>query len=113
MLLSFSELDPDEISHYGATEAGYAEVVEDMKRNTGLAIAELLLTTPSTAIMHFPKPDKSEISQPIMLAANYHGAHSEGWHRIIVQNPKDREAGQWELWTPPGAQNRAFYKRVI
>ena len=75
------------------------------------SIAELLLSSPSTAIMHVEEPQE-EWARGVMIAANYHHGHSEGFHKVIVQDPAHPEMGQWELFVPPGSDNRTFYKRT-
>lgn len=75
-------------------------------------IAELLLQSPSTAVMHFSEPAEGDDARGIMMAVNYHDGHSEGHHKIVVQDPSHPENGQWELWVPPGSGNRTFFKRA-
>jgi len=78
------------------------------------SIADLLLSSPSTAVMHFEKPeDDAWRGWSIMMAVNYHDGHSEGHHKIVVQDPSKIEDGQWELWIPPESNNRKFYRRKL
>jgi hypothetical protein len=112
MLLPYEHVDPDEVSIFEATGAGYAHALGNTALHTEVSIAELLLQSPSTAIMHYDKP-LEEASEAAMLAINYHGASSEGFHKIVVQNPAQPEVGQWELWIPPGSDNKTFYRRSI
>lgn len=80
------------------------------------SIADLLLQSPSTAIMHFEAPaencDENEPMFSNMIAVNYHDGHSEGYHKIVVQDPLQQEIGQHELWIPPGLNNRIFRPRL-
>ena len=66
------------------------------------SIADLLLESPSTAIMHFRDTDDDfPIIRGTMLAVNYHQGHSEGDHLIVLQQPENPEKGQLEInWHP-------------
>jgi hypothetical protein len=68
----------------------------------GGTIADLLLSSPSTAIMHFGLL-RRPLVRGCMLAANYHRGHSEGDHLIVIQDPYKQEAGQLYLKWGPGS----------
>jgi hypothetical protein len=61
--------------------------------------------------MHFDEPPVEDFSYGVMMAVNYHTAHSEGLHKIVVQSPANHKIGQWELWIPPDSNNLTFYRR--
>jgi hypothetical protein len=129
MLINKHELNPYKVSYemepdtYAAVAAGELALLgaNHLGRSPEAlseSVAEVLLSTPSSVIMHFGEPvdtGNSKVgfrSQYLMMAANYHRGHSEGLHKIIVQNPDKPEEGQWILWTPPGSNNKTFYRRA-
>jgi hypothetical protein len=43
-----------------------------------------------------------------LLGVNYTGAHSEGDHKVVVQDAEHKE-GPWVLYAPPGTDNHTFH----
>lgn len=126
MLVPYSDaINPETIDPFRVTQEGYHALATgeiallgypdyDLEPHaSALTIAEILLQNPSTAIMHFENPGDREEINGVMIGVNYHSGHSEGWHKIIVQDPTSPAAGQWMLWAPPGADNRTFYRRAL
>lgn len=81
---------------------------------------DLLLDGESIAVYHLdpdnvrylgnPQTDPyaTPYVQPLLLCANYHNGHSEGDHKIIIQNIPDKK-GPWVLYRPPGSHNSTFH----
>lgn len=124
MLLNTEGLNIDQIDRFRMTGEGYRSFSVGNVALLGYEhstttpeiydgdIASLLLDSPSTAIMHYDEPDIDNGKQSgVMMAINYHDAHSEGDHQIVVQDPHAKEKGQWVLWVPPGSNNKTFYRR--
>ncbi|MCJ7816369.1 MAG: hypothetical protein MUP55_00800 [Candidatus Aenigmarchaeota archaeon] len=77
------------------------------------SIAELLLNNESTAIYHLNPENTfclgdSVYIRPVLLGVNYHNGHSEGQHKIIVQNIPEKK-GPWVIFRPLGSEERKFY----
>ena len=49
-----------------------------------------------------------KLLRPVLLGVNYHLGHSEGYHKIIVQDVV-RGIGPWVLFHPPGSNQKVFY----
>lgn len=126
MLVVYNDaINPGIIDPFRTTQEGYHALASEEVALLGypdsgsepqayaLSIAEILLKNPSTAIMHFEDPAGAEEVNGTMIGVNYHDGHSEGWHKIILQDLSQPEAGQWMLWTPPGAHNKTFYRRAL
>lgn len=125
MIIKDEGLNPDLMGAFKASHEGYRTLCAGniallgaSSRNTiprifEGSVADLLLASPSTAIMHHEEPKEDGMSWGTMLAVNYHNGHSEGHHKIVVQDPSRVAEGQWELWIPPGSLNRTFYRRVL
>lgn len=123
MLVAYNSLNPEQISpfrmgreSFDALRLGNLTLLANSSDRLPEAyegtVADLLLATPSTAIMHFEEPQSDLPARGVMLAVNYHLGHSEGQHKIVVQNPAERAEGQAELWVPPGSGNKLFYQRM-
>lgn len=131
MLLRVWGSNPDVLHAFESTPKGYealaAGEAEPLGREndpiqpefSSKSIGELLLSNISTAIMHFEPPVQGTnplvgpMSRGVMMAANYHWGHSEGLHKIVVQDPSNQERGGWMLWIPPGSGNTTFYRRCL
>ncbi len=91
------------------------QLEEYMKKGEPInqTLAELLLSTDSAAVFHVDPTRTKTLGEqtymePLLLGANYHKAHSEGDHKIIVQNIPERR-GPWVLFRPPGSDEHIFY----
>ncbi|MBS3116538.1 hypothetical protein J4421_02980 [Candidatus Woesearchaeota archaeon] len=86
-------------------------IVAQAARFSG-TIARLLLDNESTALYHLDPaivtPWDDTYIQPLLLGVNYHHGHSEGRHKIVVQNVPERK-GPWILFKPPGSTEDTFY----
>lgn len=76
-------------------------------------LAEILLQNEATAIYHLNPQNLGRLRgknfvKPLLLGANYHNGHSEGDHKIIVQDVVSRR-GPWVLFKPPGSEEKTFY----
>ncbi len=130
MLFAYKEIQPSYLHPFEASQEGYTALSSGKVALLGYdhspsrpdlisrSIAEVLLQTQSSAIMHFepPVPSGNPLTEPsskgLMLAANYHNGHSEGKYKIVLQDPSNPEVGQWLLWAPPDSDNKTFYKRA-
>jgi hypothetical protein len=79
-------------------------------------IANLLINNESTAVYALSgrlgrTTNQLIFEQGAMMAVNYHNGHSEGHHRIVIQNPRNKKAGQEILWCPPESNNTEFMHR--
>jgi len=76
-------------------------------------LAEVLLQDESAAVYHLDLENLGRLGdavfvQPLLLGANYHKGHSEGKHKIIVQDVSARR-GPWVLFRPSGSGEKTFY----
>lgn len=86
-------------------------------------LADLLLDNDQTAVFHVDAnrtqtlgspedPPAITYMKPLLLGVNYHMGHSEGNHKIVVQNVPERK-GPYVLFHPPGSRERKFYLQDV
>ena len=140
-IVSRTGLDPDHLGPFRYTKHGYNSlasadgVIPEELVTYGnpvldtRSIARILLDEPRTAIMYLPDPNAiprpdylpdhaEQRFEPVMAAVNYHHGHSEGHHKIVIQDVRRPEEGQHLLWVPPsedGASpaNTTAYRRLL
>ena len=77
-------------------------------------LSDLLLNNKSTAVYHLSASnigllgEDLKFVEPMLLGVNYHEGHSEGKHKIVVQNIPQRK-GPWVLHRPPGSEEKTFF----
>ena len=82
-------------------------------------LADLLLDNEATAVFHVdstlivnPEDIRTQHARALLLGVNYHEqhgmGHSEGYHKIVVQNIPERK-GPYVLFRPPGYDEDTFY----
>lgn len=86
------------------------------------SLARLLLNSPATAVYHLSASNQRSLGihageglyiPQILLGVNYSGgAHSEGEHKIVIQDVATRR-GPWVLYAPPGSHERTFYLQDV
>jgi hypothetical protein len=96
--LALDREEYDQLSQFALGESAiFGAIVDELfpKDKKG-DIATLLLRSPSTAVMHYtgPPAEGSRKVWGVMMAVNYHNAHSDVRHQIVVQNPNSPEDGQ-------------------
>ncbi|MCX6814268.1 MAG: hypothetical protein NTY20_01265 [Candidatus Aenigmarchaeota archaeon] len=103
---------PIDIFEPAGIQFGNLDMVFNATKKYPGTAAELLLNNESTAIYHLDPGNtfclRAVYIRPIILGVNYHHGHSEGDHKIIVQNIPERK-GPWVMFRLPGSKERTFY----
>jgi hypothetical protein len=85
--------------------------VTEFEIDPNIDIADLLLHSVSTAVMHFERPAEKQRNRSSMIAVNYTRGHSEGEGLIVLQDASKPDEGQLEVKVDSG--DMTVYRRAL